>query len=68
MRLAFHIATGVLALAALAGAAHAQPANATPKLRHLQAAVGDAIELVPIDALLYLEKKLAAGARGHSTP
>ena len=27
MRLAFHIATGVLALAALAGAAHAQPAD-----------------------------------------
>lgn len=33
--------------------AHAAPAQ--PRLRHLQAAVGDAIELVPVDALLYLE-------------
>ena len=36
-------------------AAHATPASAAPKLRHLQAAVGDAIELVPVDALVYLE-------------
>ena len=34
-------------------AAHAAPAQ--PKLRHLQAAVGEAIELVPVDDLLYLE-------------
>lgn len=33
----------------------AQAAPPTPRLRHLQAAVGDAIELVPVDALLYLE-------------
>ena len=34
----------------------AQPlAPAAPRLRHLQAAVGDAVELVPVDALLYLE-------------
>lgn len=31
-----------------------QPA-AQPRLRHLQAAVGEAVELVPVDALLYLE-------------
>lgn len=34
-------------------AAHAAPAQ--PRLRHLQAAVGEAIELVPVDDLLYLE-------------
>jgi DNA-binding LytR/AlgR family response regulator len=34
-------------------AAHALPAQ--PRLRHLQAAVGEAIELVPVDALIYLE-------------
>ncbi len=36
-------------------AAHATPASTAPKLRHLQASVGEAIELVPVDALLYLE-------------
>ena len=36
-------------------AAHASPASTAPKLRHLQASVGEAIELVPVDALLYLE-------------
>jgi DNA-binding LytR/AlgR family response regulator len=36
-------------------AAHAAPASPAPKLRHLQASVGEAIELVPVDALLYLE-------------
>ncbi|MFG6429373.1 LytR/AlgR family response regulator transcription factor [Roseateles sp. LYH14W] len=30
-------------------------AAAAPRLRHLQAAVGDAIELVPVDNLVYLE-------------
>jgi len=33
----------------------AQAAPAAPRLRHLQAAVGEAIELVPVDALVYLE-------------
>jgi DNA-binding LytR/AlgR family response regulator len=32
-----------------------QAAAPTPRLRHLQAAVGDAIELVPVDDLVYLE-------------
>lgn len=33
----------------------AQAAIPTPRLRHLQAAVGEAIELVPVDDILYLE-------------
>jgi DNA-binding LytR/AlgR family response regulator len=33
----------------------AQAAAPTPRLRHLQAAMGDAIELVPVDDLVYLE-------------
>lgn len=33
----------------------AQSVAAAPRLRHLQAAVGDAIELVPVDAIVYLE-------------
>lgn len=31
------------------------PGAAPPRLRHLQAAVGDAIELIPVDQLVYLE-------------
>lgn len=33
----------------------AEAAAPTPRLRHLQAAVGDAIELVPVDDIIYLE-------------
>ncbi len=33
----------------------AQAVAPAPRLRHLQAAVGDAIELVPVDELVYLE-------------
>ncbi|MBB5205422.1 DNA-binding LytR/AlgR family response regulator [Inhella inkyongensis] len=33
----------------------AQSAPSTPRLRHLQVAVGNQIELVPVDQLLYLE-------------
>lgn len=36
-------------------AAQQAVAAAPPRLRHLQAAVGDHIELVPLDALVYLE-------------
>jgi len=32
-----------------------QPAAAAPRLRHLQAAVGQGIELVPVEQLVYLE-------------
>ncbi|MGZ7242489.1 hypothetical protein ACXWPN_10275, partial [Streptococcus pyogenes] len=32
-----------------------QAATPTPRLRHLQAAVGEAIELVPVDDIAYLE-------------
>jgi DNA-binding LytR/AlgR family response regulator len=37
--------------------AQAMPSTSapTPRLRHLQAAVGDAIELVPVDDIVYLE-------------
>lgn len=41
------------ALQRLLAAQHTTPP--APKLRHLQAAVGDHIELVPLDALVYLE-------------
>ncbi|MBI3346433.1 MAG: response regulator transcription factor [Burkholderiales bacterium] len=33
----------------------AQASASTPRLRHLQAAVGDAIELVPLERIVYLE-------------
>lgn len=42
-------------LAALQALLQAQAGATQPRLRHLQAAVGQAIELVPVDALVYLE-------------
>lgn len=42
-------------LAALQRLLAAQPLVAAPRLRHLQAAVGEHIELVPIEDLVYLE-------------
>ncbi|WP_374662031.1 LytR/AlgR family response regulator transcription factor [Inhella sp.] len=42
-------------LAALQRLLAQQATSAAPRLRHLQAAVGEHIELVPLDALIYLE-------------